>query len=68
MPEPIVVFWEALPAGITFGLVVLAALLLAIGIWWLWWRLPKRKAARLTLKTRDAKARADVERRLSERH
>jgi hypothetical protein len=61
MPEPIVVFWEALPAGITFGLVVLAALLLAIGIWWLWWRLPKREVARLSLKIRDPKARADIE-------
>jgi hypothetical protein len=68
MPEPIVTYWEALPVWITLGLAVLAALLLAIAIWWLWWRLPKQKAARLTLKTRDAKARADVERRLSERH
>jgi pentapeptide repeat protein len=53
LPQPIV--W------ITFGLAVLAALLLAIGIWWSWWRLPKREAARLALKIRDAKARADVE-------
>ena len=31
-----------------------------MAIWWLWWRLPKREAARLALK-RDPKARADVE-------
>jgi uncharacterized protein YjbI with pentapeptide repeats len=61
MPAPIVAYWEALPAWITFGLAVLAALLLAAAIWWLWWRLPKREAARLALKIRDAKARADVE-------
>src|ERR1700722_19735203 len=46
---------------ITIGLAVLAALLLAIAVWWSWWRLPKREAARLALKIRDAKARADVE-------
>src|ERR1700722_6865517 len=46
---------------INVGLAVLAALLLATAIWWLWWRLPKREAARLALKIRDAKARADVE-------
>jgi uncharacterized membrane protein YqiK len=46
---------------ITIGLAVLAAVLLAIAVWWLWWRLPKREAARLALKIRDAKARADVE-------
>jgi hypothetical protein len=61
MPEPIVAYWEALPAWITLGLAVLAALLLALAIWWLWWRWPKLEAARLTLKIRDAKARADVE-------
>ena len=32
-----------------------------IGAWWLWWRLPKRQVNRLSLKIRDAKARADVE-------
>jgi hypothetical protein len=31
------------------------------GAWWLWWRLPKRQIERLSLKIRDAKARADVE-------
>jgi uncharacterized protein YjbI with pentapeptide repeats len=61
MPAPIVAYWEALPAWITFGLAVLAALLLAIAIWWVWWRLPKREVARLALKIRDPKARADVE-------
>ena len=61
MLAPIVAYWEALPVWITFGLAVLAALLLATAIWWLWWRLPKREAARLALKIRDPKARADVE-------
>jgi uncharacterized protein YjbI with pentapeptide repeats len=61
MPEPIAAYWEAFPVWITFGLAILAALLLAIGIWWLWWSLPKREVARLSLKIRDAKARADVE-------
>ena len=42
---------------ITIGLAVLAALLLG----WLWWRLPKWEVARLSLKIRDPKARADVE-------
>jgi uncharacterized protein YjbI with pentapeptide repeats len=37
------------------GLVPLAA------IWWLWWRLPRRQVARLALKIRDPKARADTE-------
>jgi uncharacterized protein YjbI with pentapeptide repeats len=32
-----------------------------LGTWWLWWRLPKRYVDRLSLKIRDAKARADVE-------
>ena len=61
MSEPIIAYWEALPVWITFGLAVLAALLLAIAIWWLWWRLPKREVARLALKIRDPKARADIE-------
>jgi hypothetical protein len=55
------IVWEDFYVWITVGLAVLAALLLAIGIWWLWWRLPKREAARLALKIRDAKARVDVE-------
>jgi uncharacterized protein YjbI with pentapeptide repeats len=59
MPEPIVAYWEALPVWDTFGLKVLAALLLLwIAVWgWVWW--PKRVAARLALD--DPKARADVE-------
>jgi hypothetical protein len=54
MPAPIV-DW------ITIVLAVLAALLLAVAIWWLWWRLPKQQADRLSLTIRDRKARADVE-------
>jgi uncharacterized protein YjbI with pentapeptide repeats len=60
MPKPIVAYGEALPDWIT-GLAVLAALLLAIAIGWLWWWWPKREVARLALKIRDPKARADVE-------
>src|SRR4051812_17278360 len=37
------------------------ALVLLVTIWWLWWRLPQRQVARLALKIRDPKARADVE-------
>ena len=68
MPAPIVAYWEARVAywkaipddlKITIGLAVLAALLLALAIWWLWWRLPKRMAARLALD--DPKARGDAE-------
>ena len=29
-----------------------------LGAWWLWWRLPKRKADRVSLKIRDEKAHA----------
>jgi uncharacterized protein YjbI with pentapeptide repeats len=68
MPAPITAYWEARLAywkaipedfRITIGLAVLAALLLALAIWWLWWRLPRRVVARLALD--DPKARADVE-------
>ena len=38
-----------------------AALIPLALIWWVWWRLPQRQVARLTLKIRDAKARADTE-------
>jgi uncharacterized protein YjbI with pentapeptide repeats len=63
MPEPIVAYWGAVPEDVRItiglGLAVLAALLLAVAIWWLWWRLPRREVARLWLD--DPKARADVE-------
>jgi uncharacterized iron-regulated membrane protein len=59
MPEPIGAYWEALPVWITFGLAVLAALLLLWIAIWGWVRWPKRKAARLTLES--PKDRADVE-------
>ena len=59
MLESILGYSITLPGWITFGLPVLAALLLAIAIWWLWWRWPKRKAARLGLT--DPKDRAEVE-------
>jgi uncharacterized protein YjbI with pentapeptide repeats len=38
------------------GLIALAVGI-AVGVWWLWWRLPKREAGRLSLKVRDAKGR-----------
>src|SRR5215469_16358286 len=38
-----------------------AAAVVALGAWWLWWRLPKRQVDRLRLTIRDPKARADVE-------
>ena len=48
MPAPIVAYWEGLPAWITLGLAIFAALLLAIAIWWLY--APMRRApARLDL-------------------
>jgi uncharacterized protein YjbI with pentapeptide repeats len=31
------------------------------GVWWLWWRFPRRQVERLRLSIRDPKARADVE-------
>ena len=51
--------WTVGAAAIDVALVFLAALLFAI--WWLWWRLPQRQVARLALKIRDPKARADTE-------
>jgi hypothetical protein len=38
-----------------------ATLPLSVAIWWLWWRLPKQQVARLSLKIRDPKDRADTE-------
>jgi hypothetical protein len=49
----LLVWWPRLLAGV--GAVV------ALGAWWLWWRLPKRQVDRLRLTIRDPKARADVE-------
>jgi hypothetical protein len=49
----LLVWWPRLLAG--------AAAVLALGAWWLWWRLPKRQVERLKLTIRDPKARADVE-------
>jgi hypothetical protein len=43
--------------AITLAVVIAAAALW--GAWWLWWRLPKSQAARLSVS--DDKARADVE-------
>ena len=52
----------AIPADdkIAIGVAILTALTL-VTVWWLWWWLPKREVARLSLKIRDAKARAEVE-------
>jgi len=49
----LLVWWPWLLAGV--------AAVLALGAWWLWWRLPKRQVERLRLTIRDPKARADVE-------
>jgi hypothetical protein len=46
---------------IAIAVIAALALLFGFGIWWLWWRLPKRQADRLRLTIRDPKARADVE-------
>lgn len=45
--------WPRLLAGTTA--------IVALGAWWLWWRLPKQQVARLRHAIRDPKARADVE-------
>jgi uncharacterized protein YjbI with pentapeptide repeats len=47
------VWWPPLLAG--------TAAAVALGAWWLWWRLPKRQVEHLRLTIRDPKARADVE-------
>jgi hypothetical protein len=49
----LLVWWPWLLAG--------AVAVLALGAWWLWWRLPKWQVNRLRMTIRDAKARADVE-------
>jgi len=49
----VLVWWPWLLAG--------AAAVVALGAWWLWWRLPKWQVDRLRLTIRDPKARADVE-------
>jgi uncharacterized protein YjbI with pentapeptide repeats len=49
------------PTWIVIAVAIDAALLLVAAIWWLWWRLPGRQVAGLSLKIRDPKARADVE-------
>jgi hypothetical protein len=50
------------PTVSAIAIVAVAGLLvLPAGIWWLWWRLPQRQVARLALKIRDPKARADTE-------
>ena len=42
-------------------LAVEATLVLLAAIWWLWWRLPGRQVARLSIQIPDPKARADTE-------
>jgi hypothetical protein len=49
----LLVWWPWLVAG--------AVLPIALGIWWLWWRLPKQESERLRPTMPDPKARADVE-------
>jgi uncharacterized protein YjbI with pentapeptide repeats len=47
----VVVWWPRLLAG--------AGAVVALGAWWLWWRLPKRQMRSIT--AADPKARADIE-------
>jgi hypothetical protein len=54
-------WWVGLPGWLMIATVIALAPPLVYGAWWLWWRWPKREVNRLALKTRDPKARADVE-------
>jgi hypothetical protein len=47
----VLVWWPRLLAG--------AVAVVALGVWWLWWRLPKRQMRSIT--AADPKARADLE-------
>jgi hypothetical protein len=40
---------------------VVPTVLVFAGIWWLWWRLPKRQVRKLDIQIHDPKARADTE-------
>jgi hypothetical protein len=56
--------WQLLsPQWVSRTIIAIAimALVFLAAIWWLWWRLPRRQVARLALKIRDPRARADVE-------
>jgi hypothetical protein len=60
-------YWSIIRAVVPADWYWVGAIPLILGIaaalwfaWWLWWRLPKRQVGRLSLKIRDAKARADV--------
>jgi hypothetical protein len=53
--------WQPLLFAWWPGLLPGAVTIVALGAWWLWWRLPKRQVARLRHAIRDPKARADVE-------
>jgi uncharacterized protein YjbI with pentapeptide repeats len=54
-------WWVGLPGWLIIATAIALAPPLVYGAWWLWWRWPKREVNRLALKTRDPKARADVE-------
>ncbi len=47
--------------AIVVEIAIYAALVLLAAIWWLWWRLPRRQVARLSIQIPDPKARADAE-------
>jgi len=51
--QPLLAWWPGVLSG--------AAIIVALGAWWLWWRLPKRQVDRLRHVIRDPKARTDVE-------
>jgi hypothetical protein len=54
-------FWFVDHPVVELAFAVAIGAVALLGAWWLWWRLPKRQVDRLSLKIRDAKARADTE-------
>ena len=65
-------FWSWLPQQWDdrhiISIAIDVALVLVAAIWWLWWRLPQRQVARLSLKIRDPKDRAGCRRQPPQDH
>ena len=60
----IALLWSRLAPPLDTSMIVaiaIVAVALLAAIWWLWWQLPQRQVAKLALKIRDPKARADTE-------
>lgn len=53
--------WQPLLLAWWPGLLPGVVTIVALGAWWLWWRLPKRQVDRLSAAITDVKARTDVE-------